>query len=206
VAVLLGLPSSLQLLRFVLKDVVIHLALPYNQKLPEASSKLPEASSVSFDRFLCILLPIDGCRWEFYPPSWFSGGTLEVAPTTSGWCLASYASLLAAPFFVGSFQVQFALFSVRPWEDGLSFCPVKAAWLSTGKRTFASCAKRYLLQLDASSRLLDAAAFNRCVLRCLLSWHPGNFRLHRFGRRFRHSDPWRAFFDVFPRMDERLSW
>jgi hypothetical protein len=122
VAVLLGLPSSLQLLQFVLKDVVIHQALPYDQKLPEASS-------VSFDRFLCILLPINGCRWEFSPPSWFSGGAHEVASTTSGWSLASYASLLAAPFFVGSFQVQFALFSVRPSEDGLSFCPVKAAWL-----------------------------------------------------------------------------
>ena len=29
-------------------------------------------------------------------------------------------------------------------------------------------------------------------LRCLLSWHPGDFRSLRFGCRFRRSDPWRA--------------
>jgi hypothetical protein len=43
-------------------------------------------------------------------------------------------------------------------------------------------------------------------LRCLLSWHQGDFRFHRFGRRFRRSDSWRTFFGAFPQMDERLSW
>jgi hypothetical protein len=49
VAVLFGLPSSLQLLQFVLKDVVIHLAHPYDQKLPKASS-------VSLDRLFVYLV------------------------------------------------------------------------------------------------------------------------------------------------------
>jgi hypothetical protein len=35
---------------------------------------------------------------------------------------------------------------------------------SAGKRSCASYAKCHLLQLDASSRLLDAAAFNRRIL------------------------------------------
>jgi hypothetical protein len=62
---------------------------------------------------------------------------------------------------------------------------------SAGKRSFASYAKHHLLQLDASSRLLDAAAFNRCILTLSLSsWHPGDFRFHRFGHRFRRAFLW----------------
>jgi hypothetical protein len=80
----------------VLKDVVIHLALPSGQKLPETLL-------VSLDRFLCILLPtgVGGSS----PLHHGFRGALEVALTTSGWSLALYASLLAAPFFVGSLQV-----------------------------------------------------------------------------------------------------
>jgi hypothetical protein len=66
----------------VLKDVVIHLALPPDQKLPEALL-------VSLDRFYVSRRLSTGV-----------GGSspLQVAPTTSGWSLALYASLLAAPF------------------------------------------------------------------------------------------------------------
>jgi hypothetical protein len=32
---------------------------------------------------------------------------------------------------------------------------------------------------------------------CLLSWHPGHFRFHRFSRRFHRSDPWRTFLVLF---------
>jgi hypothetical protein len=109
--------------------------------------------------------------------------------------LASYASLLSA-FFVGSFQVRFALFRLEllPSRD----CEAHSA----GKRSFASYAKRHLLQLDMSLRLLDAAAFNRCILTLsldsrVLSWHPGDFWFHRFGRRFRRSGPWRTFLVLF---------
>jgi hypothetical protein len=74
---------------------------------------------------------------------------------------------------------------------------------SVGKRTFASCAKRYLLQLDASSRLLDAAVFNRRIFMLSLELASGRLPVPPFGRRFRRSDPWRT---LFPQMDERLSW
>jgi hypothetical protein len=47
--------------------------------------------------------------------SW-GGGPLEVVPTTSGWSLALYASLLAAPFFVGSLQVQLPFSVSGPGE------------------------------------------------------------------------------------------
>jgi hypothetical protein len=72
-------------------------------------------------------------------------------------------TLLSFPsFFVGSFQVQFALFQCQALERWLELLPSRGCVAhSAGKGTFASCAKRYLLQLDASSRLLDAAAFNR---------------------------------------------
>jgi hypothetical protein len=69
---------------------------------------------------------------------------------------------------------------------------------SAGKRSFVSYAKRHFLQLDASSRLLDATAFNRCILTLSLSsWHPGDFRFHRFGRRFHRAGPWHTFLVLF---------
>jgi hypothetical protein len=53
-----------------------------------------------------------------------------VAPTTSGWSLALYASLLAGPFCrVPPGPV--ALFSVRPWGDGLGLrlgFPLTSLW------------------------------------------------------------------------------
>jgi hypothetical protein len=82
-----------------------------------------------------------------------------VALTTSGWSLASYT------FFVGSFQVQFAPFQCQALVRWLELSPSRdCGALSAGKRLFASYAKRHLLQLDAFSRLLDAAAFYRCIL------------------------------------------
>jgi hypothetical protein len=86
-----------------------------------------------------------------------------VAPTTSGWSLASYASLfrlfckvLSGP--VCPFQCQ----ALERWLELLPSRDCEAH--SAGKRLFASYAKCHLLQLDASSHLLDAAAFNRCIL------------------------------------------
>jgi hypothetical protein len=121
-----------------------------------------------------------------------------VAPTTSGGRLASYAAFLSVCFFrdlsgpVCPFQCQ----ALERWLELLPSRDCEAH--SAEKRSFASYTKRHLLQLDAFSRLLDAAAFNRCILMLSLSsWHPGNFRFHRFGRRFRHAGPWRTFLVLF---------
>jgi hypothetical protein len=138
VVVLLGFPSAVLLLQFFLKDVAIHLALPYNQKLPKASS-------VSLDRF-------------------FMGGAHEVAPTTSGWSLALYASLLSA-FFCRVLSGPVYPFQCQALERWLELSPSRDCEAhSAGKKSFASYAKRHLLQLDASSRRLDAAAFNPRIL------------------------------------------
>jgi uncharacterized protein YhhL (DUF1145 family) len=147
VAALLGLSSSVLFLQFFLKVVVVHLAHPYDRRLPKASS-------VSLG-FLCFVFPI------LYG---FLGGPLKVALTTSGWSLASYASLFSA-FFVGSFQVQFAPFQCQALVRWLDLSPSRDCEVySAGKGSFASYAKRHLPQLDASLHLLDAAAFNRCIL------------------------------------------
>jgi hypothetical protein len=87
-----------------------------------------------------------------------------VAPTTSGWRLASYASLLSA-CFLGTTQVQFAPFSVRLWKDGLSFCPVETVSV--------------ILQGRGCLRLTQNAIFFswmrlRCLFLSLSSWHPGD--------------------------------
>jgi hypothetical protein len=111
------------------------------------------------------------------------------------------------PLFVGSSQVQFALFCVRRWKDGLSSCPVETVWLFLQTRgrlrlvqnTFSFCWMRLCVFWTLRPSF---AAF----LRCLLSWHPGDFRFHLFGRRFCRSDPWHSFFGAFPQMDERFSW
>jgi hypothetical protein len=150
VAVLLGLPSSLLLLQFVLKDVAIHLALPYVQKLPKASS--------------VSVLPIDGVSVGVLPSIMFfrGGPSMWLQPLPAGVWLHTLLSL--PPFFVGSFRVQSALFQCQALERRLELLPSRGCVAhSAGKRMFASCAKRYLLQLDASSRLLDAAVFNRCI-------------------------------------------
>jgi hypothetical protein len=133
--------------------------------------KLPKASSVSLDRLLCILLPIDGVSVGDLPSIMFFWGALEVAPTTSGWSLASYASLLSVLFLWGPFRSSLPFsgpvcpFQCQALERWLELLPSRGCVAhSAGKRTFASCAKRHLLQLDASSRLLDAAAFNCCFL------------------------------------------
>jgi hypothetical protein len=63
---------------------------------------------------------------------------------------------------------------------------------------FASCAKLYIffswMRLRVFWTLRPSIAAFLC---CLLSWHPGDFRFHRFGRCFRRSDPWRTFLVLF---------
>jgi hypothetical protein len=87
-----------------------------------------------------------------------------VAPTTSGWSLASYASLLSA-LFCRVLSGPVCPFQCQALERWLELLPTRdCEAYSAGKRSSASYAKRHLLQLDASSRLLDAAAFNRCIL------------------------------------------
>jgi hypothetical protein len=85
-----------------------------------------------------------------------------VAPTTSGWRLASYASLLSA-CFLGTTQVQFAPFQCQALERWLELLPSGDCEAhSAGKRLFASYTKRHILQLDAS--------FGRCGLQSLHSY------------------------------------
>jgi hypothetical protein len=99
------------------------------------------------------------------------------------------------PFFCGVFSGPVCPFQCLALERWLELLPSRGCVAhSASKRTFASCAKRHLLQLDASSRLLDAASFNCCIL---LQFRCNHFRFHRFGRRFRRSDPWRTFLVLF---------
>jgi hypothetical protein len=157
VAVLLGLPSSLLLLQFVLKDVAVHLAHPYDQKLPKASL-------VSLDRLFMYLVAYRRCVGRSSPlHHGFPGGPSEWHhPLPAEVWLHTLLSLPS--FFVGSFQVQFALFQRQALERWFELLPSRGCVAhSAGKRMFASCAKRYLLQLDASSRLLDVAALNHCI-------------------------------------------
>jgi hypothetical protein len=116
VAVLLGLPSSVLFLQFFLKDVAVHLAYPYDRKLLKASS-------VSLDRLF-----IDSVLVGDLPSVMVFWGGPQSGTNHFRLELASYASLFSA-FFVGSFQVRFALFSFRSWKDGLSFCPVETVRL-----------------------------------------------------------------------------
>jgi hypothetical protein len=102
-----------------------------------------------------------------------------VAPTTSGWSLASYASLLSA-LFCGVLSGPVCPFQCQVLKRWLEFLPSRGCVAhSAGKRTFASCAKR-LLKLDASSRLLDAAAFNRCILTLSLELASGRLPVPPF--------------------------
>jgi hypothetical protein len=143
-AVLLGLPSSLLLLQFVLKDVAIHLAHPYVQKLPKALS-------VSLDRLFMYLVAYRRCVGGSSPLHHvFPGGPSKWhQPLPAGVWLHTLLSL--PPFFVGSFRVQSALFQCQALERRLKLLPSRGCVAhSAGKRMFAPCAKRYLLQLDAS--------------------------------------------------------
>jgi hypothetical protein len=105
VAVLLGLPSSLLLLQFVLKDVAVHLVRPYDQKLPKAFS-------VSLDMLFRYLVAYRWCVGKGSPlHHGIPGGPSKwQQPLPAGVWLHTLLSL--PPFFVGSFQVQFPLFSV----------------------------------------------------------------------------------------------
>jgi hypothetical protein len=113
-------------------------------------------------------------------------------------------SLCRPLFFVGSFQVQFALFSVRPWKDGLSFCPVEAAWLILQVRGHLRLVQNAIF--FSWMRLLDAAVFNCRIFTLSLELASGRLPVPPFGRPFRRSDPWRTLFGDFPQMDEHLSW
>jgi hypothetical protein len=77
---------------------------------------------------------------------------------------------------------------------------------SAGKRMFVSCAKRHLLQLDVTSRLLDAAAFNRCILTLSLELASGRLPFPPFWSPFPPLWSMAHLFGAFPQMDERLSW
>jgi hypothetical protein len=110
------------LLQFFLKGVMVHLVHLYDRKLQRASS-------VTLDKLLCISLPIDDASVGDLPSIMFSGGGSR---SGSNHFRLEFGFIRFSPFcplFVGSFQVQFAFFSVRPWKDGLSFRPVETVWL-----------------------------------------------------------------------------
>jgi hypothetical protein len=87
----------------------------------------------------------------------------------------------------------FAPFQCQTVERGLELLPCGDCEAhSAGKRLLASYAQRHLLQLDAPSHPFwtlqpTFAAFSLSPS----SWHPGDFRFHRFGRRFCHAGLWR---------------
>jgi hypothetical protein len=69
--------------------------------------------------------------------------------------------------------------------------------LSADERTFALAQNAFFfcwmrLRVFWMLRPSFAAFFH-----CLLSWHPGDFRFHLFGRRFCRSDLWRTFLVLF---------
>jgi hypothetical protein len=174
VVVLLGLPSSLLLLQFVLKDVAVHLAHPYDQKLPKASS-------VSLDRLFMYLVAYRWCVGRSSPlHHGFPGGSSKWhQPLPAGVGLHTLLSL--PPFFVGSFQVQFALFQCQALGRWLELLPGRGCVAhSAGKRTLCVLRKTLSLQLDASSRLLDAAAFNRCIFTLSLQLASGRLPVPPF--------------------------
>jgi hypothetical protein len=133
------------------------------------------------------------CVGRGFPLHVFLGGPSKWhQPLPAGVWLHTLLSF--PPFFCGVPSGPVCPFQCQALERWLELFPSRGCVAhSAGKRAFASCAKHHLLQLDASSRLLDAAAFNRC----LLSWHPGDVRFRRFGRRFCRSDLWRTFLVLF---------
>jgi hypothetical protein len=182
VAVLLGLPSSIPLLQFSVKDVAVHLAHPYDRKLSRASS-------VSLG-FLCIFVAYQRCvgRGSPHHHGFLGRPSKWHQPLPAGGWLHT---LLSFRLFFRDHSGPVCPFQCRTLERWLELLPSGDCEAhSAGKRSFASYAKRHLLQLDASSRL-----FGRCGLQSLhftlssSSWHPSDFRFHRFGRR---AGPWRT--------------
>jgi hypothetical protein len=106
-------------------------------------------------------------------------------------CRLFFCRALSGP--VCPFQCQ----ALERWLELLPGRGCMAHSAGKTKRTFASCAKRYLLQLDASSHLLDAAVFNRHIFTLSLELASGRLLVPPFGRRFRRSDPWRSFLVLF---------
>jgi hypothetical protein len=167
---------------------VVHLAHPYDRKLPKASS-------VSLDRLFCVSCCLSTCFGRGSPlHHGFLGGPSkwhQLLPAGVG-----LHTLLSFPLF--PFQVRFALFCVRPWKDGLSFCPVETVGLILQGRGRLHLTQNAIffswMRLCVFWTLRPSIA---AFLRCLLSWHPGNFWFHRFGRRFRLSGPWRTFLVLF---------
>jgi hypothetical protein len=137
VAVLFRFSTLLSAPSVVLKDVVIHLALPSGQKLPEASS-------VSLDRFYvscCLSTGVGGSSPLHHG---FRGGPRS---GSNHFRLESGFARFppCRPFFVGSLQVQLPFSVSGPGEMFRAF-----SWTSPHKP-------------------LDAAAFDRCTRCCLLT-------------------------------------
>jgi hypothetical protein len=88
------------------------------------------------------------------------------------------------------------LVSVRPWKDGLSFRPVETVRLILQGRGCLCLTQNTIFFNWMRLRVFwtlrpSIAAFLHC------HWYPGDFRFHRFGRRFRRSGPWRTFLVLF---------
>jgi hypothetical protein len=109
------------------------------------------------------MLPIDGVSVGDLPSVMVFWGSPRSGTIHFRLELASYASLLSA-FFCRVLSGPVCPFQFQALERWLELLPSSDCEAhSAGKRSFASYAKRHL-QLDASSHLLDAAAFNRCIL------------------------------------------
>jgi hypothetical protein len=89
--------------------------------------------------------------------------------TNHFWLEVGFIRFSPSACFLGTTQVQFAPFSVRLWNDGLSFCPVETVRLILQGRVRLHLAQNAIFfSWMRLLVLLDAAAFNRCILRCLL--------------------------------------
>jgi hypothetical protein len=111
------------------------------------------------------------------------------------------------PFFCGVLSGPVCPFQCQALERWLELLPSRDCEAhSAGKRSFASYAKRHLLQLDLSSRLLDAAAFNRCIFSLSLELASGRLPVPPFWAPFPPLWSVAHLFGAFPQMDERLSW
>jgi hypothetical protein len=100
---------------------VVHLAHPFDRKLSKASS-------VSLDRLLCFLLPIDGVSVGDLPSIMvFCGGPRS---GTIHFRL-EFGFIRFSPFrlFFRVHSGPVCPFSFRPWKVGLSFCPVETVRL-----------------------------------------------------------------------------
>jgi hypothetical protein len=115
VAVLLGLPSSVLLLQFFLEDVAVHLAHPYDRKLPKASS-------VSLDRPFMYLVAYRRCVGRGSPllHVFLGGPSKWHQPLPAGVWLHT---LLSFPPFLGVFSGPVCLFQCQALERWIEPLP-----------------------------------------------------------------------------------